>query len=370
MSQMTNCGTMWKTLVLSVILVLAVTAVAGCGSQSTSETAGTDAEAMTQELMAAVDSSKAMAETAVAMSEAAGVAAQTAEGNSEEASAAAESSLRIAETALAAAESSGVLAEGAASDAAAARVAAESAVERSELALITAQTAITMATGIDTPAVEPTTTITVTAGGVALSQPVSGDTDLVLHRAVDSMEVFNAYSTFRTAWEDDPRNVRGNGVRLALVAQDEPRTSWSLYYDESMAGEAEAIWSGWHGWSEYSLFGVAEADQEQQHGPLYAESRRLPVVDSTPFTAEGDLTILQSLSNLEDDYNVDLDRMGRLLLVDETGDETAYILILIDRQSGIGGDQLRSWCSRCYSRSCCWNCRDMRLRTPYICWRY
>ena len=84
------------------------------------------------------------------------------------------------------------------------------------------------------------------------------------------------------------------------------------------------------------------------------EDPRRALTDSVSFAVGEDSTIGLSLIDLED-QGAALSRSSRLLVADELGGETKYVLIILDPRTSAGGNQCTSWCSNCQGMHC-WLC--------------
>jgi hypothetical protein len=265
----------------------------------------------------------------------------------ESAIATAQAAEEVAQTALAKSETALTTAQ-------TAKEAAGTALTKSEEALTKAQTAITLTPTMLASELGPPKPICVLGGGVALRHQTSEGFDTILYHAVAGMEVYRSYGDFRQTWKDNGRWDQPGTVRLALIETEDNSAEWELFYIDSMADGSERPWTAWN---EYSLVRVEGGETDGEFGLIYAEGPRKEVVASTPFAGGDDTIIEVSLIDLEDEGAV-LDRSGRLLLADDSSEETKYILIIFEDLMPSGGDQSTSWCSRVCQGGlfCSWLC--------------
>jgi hypothetical protein len=208
------------------------------------------------------------------------------------------------------------------------------------------------------PSVTPSATIV--GGGLAIHNPQAEDLDLVLNWSLDSADAFLSYAAF----QDSPWRTKPGSLRLALIATDDENEPGTLYYDQSLSGEA---WGSANAWSDYSTY--------EEQAPGLEDSRRFalwspksPLAASEPFDPGSGANVGQSLDNLEI-AGVEVNGAQWLLLSVQAEQGPESVLIRFGEGSGAGTPgSVQVYCASCVCGYCCYSC--YRAGYPTSCYTY
>ncbi|MEM7539784.1 MAG: hypothetical protein AAF639_46945 [Chloroflexota bacterium] len=184
-----------------------------------------------------------------------------------------------------------------------------------------------------------------------------------------TMEVYPSIAEFESKWLDSGKLQETGTVQLALIditdenATGDVEQQSKLFYADSLTNGVPVKWDSW---SEYTLL---EKIVNQTSNVEYLQTSPFKIIDAASFTTVPDITVRESLLNLEEDeFDDETLSMIHRMVIETTidGESTSTLIIVID-DSGAGGDTHQHYCTTCPYEICCWVCSQLGYVPPFFC---